>query len=350
MELSDDSEVSPIRAPHGNVISRPLLSVEHLTVKFRTDEGELTAVDDVSYSMAEGGIMVLLGESGSGKSVSMRAVMGLLPAPPAEVTGRILVRGEDMQTLSNSERRALRGRRIALVPQDAQSALNPVLTVGWQIGEMLRVHGRAGRREARRAAIELMELVHIPDAAYRADQYPHEFSGGMRQRVTIAMAIALKPDLIIADEPTTALDVTTQSQILRLLQELHQDHGVSIILITHDFGVAAEIADRVAVMYAGNIVEIGPAKEVLRNASHPYTLGLRNSIPLVSGSGHLEPLKGMPPDLLHRPAGCPFHPRCSWAQAGLCDENRPDLIEVRNRQVACFRSDEVLAADSDQNE
>ena len=348
MDVSFGAEASSPGERDGHPSSGPLLSVEDLTVKFHTDEGDLTAVDGVSYSVAKGEILVLLGESGSGKSVSVRAVMGLLPSPPAQVTGRIIFRGRDMQGMSNRDRRDTRGRRIALVPQDAQSALNPVFTVGWQIGEMLRVHQGANRQDARQAAIDLMQLVHIPAAAQRVDQYPHEFSGGMRQRVAIAMGIALKPDLIIADEPTTALDVTTQSQILGLLKELHTDHRVSIILITHDFGVAAEIADRVAVMYAGNIVELGRAEEVLRWANHPYTLGLRKSIPLASGSGRLEPLKGMPPDLLHRPSGCPFHPRCNWAQPGLCDEDRPELIEIRNRQVACFRADEVGLANSDE--
>ncbi|MGH8898344.1 MAG: ABC transporter ATP-binding protein [Egibacteraceae bacterium] len=321
-----------------------LLEVEDLHVEFRTRRGVVRAVNGISYTLDERETLAILGESGSGKSVSAQAVMGIIDSPPGFVTqGAVRFQGRDLLRIQERERRAIRGQRIAMVFQDALTALNPVFPVGWQIGEMFRVHRGASRREARRKAVELMERVRIPSAAQRVSDYPHQFSGGMRQRVMIAMALALDPDVLIADEPTTALDVTVQAQVMELLAELQAETGMGLILITHDLGVVAGVADRVAVMYAGRIVETGPVRAIYHHPAHPYTQGLMASIPrLDQKGGRLDPINGSPPNLMHIPSGCPFHPRCPYARA-VCAEDLPPLHEVEpGRRSACHFFSEVV--------
>ncbi|MCM4083854.1 ABC transporter ATP-binding protein [Paractinoplanes hotanensis] len=322
----------------------PLLEVEDLSVEFRTRDGVVRAVNSVSYTVLPGETFAVLGESGSGKSVSAQAIMGILDTPPAHVTGgAIRFAGQDLLTVGEQQRRRLRGDRIAMVFQDALTALNPVFTVGWQIAEMLRIHRGCSRAEARRQAAELLDRVRIPAAADRLGDYPHEFSGGMRQRVMIAMALALEPELLIADEPTTALDVTVQAQILELLAELQADNGMALVLITHDLGVVAEVADRIAVMYAGRVVETADASRLFRAPAHPYTEGLLASVPRVSArAGRLEPIGGAPPNLARIPPGCPFHPRCRHRRP-VCRVDDPPLYRVESgRRSACHFFEEVL--------
>ena len=322
-----------------------LLEVDDLQVEFRTDRGVVHAVNGVTYRLEAGETLAILGESGSGKSVSAQAVMGILDSPPGFVTGgRIRYRGRDLLAMPEDEQRALRGEEIAMVFQDALSALNPVFTVGDQIGEMFRAHRRVGRREAKARAVELMDRVRIPNARGRVDDYPHHFSGGMRQRVMIAMALALDPDVLIADEPTTALDVTVQAQIMELLSDLQDETGMGIILITHDLGVVGEVADRVAVMYAGRIVETGDIFGVFSRPAHPYTVGLMNSVPRLDQRGRrLEPIAGAPPSLLRIPSGCPFHPRCPRRRPDPCDTVVPPLYDVGpGRGSACHFAEDVL--------
>jgi oligopeptide transport system ATP-binding protein len=313
----------------------PLLEVRDLHVEFRTREGVARAVNGVSYSVAAGETLAVLGESGSGKSVAAQAVMGILDTPPGLVTeGRILFQGRDLLKVSEAERRKVRGARMAMIFQDALSALNPVLTVGFQLGEMFRVHRGLSRRDAKVRAVELMERVRIPGARERVNDYPHQFSGGMRQRIMIAMALALEPDLIIADEPTTALDVTVQAQVMDLLAELQREYRMGLILITHDLGVVADVADRIAVMYAGRIVETAPVRDLYRRPAHPYTRGLLRSIPRLDRKGReLYAIKGLPPSLLHIPGGCAFHPRCPQAR-DVCRSEVPPLYEVREAERA----------------
>lgn len=321
----------------------PLLEVENLHVEFRIDAGTVQAVNGLSYSLREGQTVAILGESGSGKSVSAQAVMGIIDSPPGYVTqGNVRFRGVELLDLPEKQRRTVRGNRIAMVFQDALTALNPVFTVGWQIGEMFRKHQGASRAEAREKAIGLMERVKIPLARERVNSYPHEFSGGMRQRVMIAMALALDPDILIADEPTTALDVTVQAQIMDLLAELQAETGMGMILITHDLGVVAEVAEHVVVMYAGREVEAGDIGEVYASPTHPYTIGLMASIPRPDlHTGRLEPIRGSPPDLLHIPPGCAFNPRCNYRQQ-LCVDKVPRLQEVGSGRVtACHFWEEV---------
>lgn len=327
-----------------------LLQVDDLSVLFRIEAGVVQAVNGISYYVHPGETIALLGESGAGKSVSARAILRLIPSPPGKITGgRVLYRGRDLLKIPEGELRRLRGREIAFVPQDPLSALNPVYPVGWQIAEVFRVHQGLSIERANKLAIQLMERVRIPDATRRARDYPIQFSGGMRQRVLIAMAMALHPNLLIADEPTTALDVTTQAQILTLLAELQTEYGMGLILITHNFGIVAEFAQRVAVMYAGRFVETGPTRTVLRYPSHPYTLGLKKSLPLIGESRHrLTPIPGNPPDLLNIPAGCPFNPRCNYAQVELCMLDTPSLKPIADRQVACHFAEEVLHAATSQ--
>ncbi|MEU8822580.1 ABC transporter ATP-binding protein [Streptomyces sp. NPDC048636] len=306
-----------------------LLDVQDLRVEFRTRDGVAEAVDGVSYGVDAGRTLAVLGESGSGKSVSAQAVMGILDSPPAFVTGgQVLFRGRDLLTMSPRERRSVRGAAMAMIFQDALSALNPVLTVGAQLAEMYEVHRGMSRKDARARAVELMDRVRIPAAKARVNDYPHQFSGGMRQRIMIAMAIALEPELIIADEPTTALDVTVQAQVMDLLDELRREYAMGLILITHDLGVVADVADSIAVMYAGRVVETAPVKELYRRPAHPYTRGLLDSIPRLDHKGkELYAIKGLPPSLLTVPTGCPFHPRCPRAQE-ICRTERPPLYEV----------------------
>ncbi|MFF8384390.1 ABC transporter ATP-binding protein [Streptomyces kanasensis] len=321
-----------------------LLEVRDLHVEFRTREGVAKAVNGVSYAVDEGETLAVLGESGSGKSVTAQAVMGILDVPPGRITGgRILFQGRDLLTLREEERRKVRGARMAMVFQDALSALNPVLTVGDQLAEMFTVHRGASKKEARARAVELMDRVRIPAALERVGQYPHQFSGGMRQRIMIAMAMALEPALIIADEPTTALDVTVQAQVMELLAELQREMRMGLILITHDLGVVADVADRIAVMYAGRIVETAPVHDLYRAPAHPYTRGLLDSIPRLDQKGReLYAIRGLPPSLTAIPSGCPFHPRCPRAR-DVCRTDVPPLYEVSaERRSACHFWRETL--------
>ena len=326
--------------------SAPLLDVEDLHVEFRTADGVVKAVNGVSYTLEQGETLAILGESGSGKSVSAQAIMGIIDTPPGFITkGSARFRGVDLFDLPEDQRRRVRGARISMIFQDALTALNPVFPVGWQIAEMFRKHQGTSKKDANERAIELMDRVRIPSARQRIDSYPHEFSGGMRQRVMIAMALALDPDVLIADEPTTALDVTVQAQIMKLLSDLQAETGMGLILITHDLGVVAEVADRVAVMYAGRIVETGTTEEIYGTPAHPYTLGLTHSIPRADQKGRkLEPIKGSPPDLLHIPPGCPFHPRCPFARQRCIDEDPPQYrVPGSDRVSACHYVEEVLS-------
>ncbi|MEE1804322.1 ABC transporter ATP-binding protein [Streptomyces sp. NPDC101062] len=309
-----------------------LLEVRDLHVEFHTRDGVAKAVNGVNYSVAAGETLAVLGESGSGKSVTAQAIMGILDMPPGRIPqGEILFRGQDMLKMSNDERRKIRGRKIAMIFQDALSSLNPVLSVGYQLGEMFRVHQGLSKKEAKAKSIELMDRVRIPAAKDRVNDYPHQFSGGMRQRIMIAMALALEPDLIIADEPTTALDVTVQAQVMDLLAELQREFNMGLILITHDLGVVADVADKIAVMYAGRIVETAPVHEIYKRPAHPYTRGLLDSIPRLDQKGHeLYAIKGLPPNLLKIPSGCAFNPRCPSAQ-DICRTEVPALAQVTER-------------------
>ncbi|WP_374986002.1 ABC transporter ATP-binding protein [Streptomyces fradiae] len=321
-----------------------LLEVRDLHVEFRTREGTARAVNGVTYSVDEGETLAVLGESGSGKSVTAQAVMGILDTPPGRITaGQILFQGRDLLTLREDERRRVRGARMAMIFQDALSALNPVLTVGDQLAEMYTVHRGMSKKDARARAVELMDRVRIPAARERVGQYPHQFSGGMRQRIMIAMAMALEPALIIADEPTTALDVTVQAQVMELLAELRRELGMGLILITHDLGVVADVADRIAVMYAGRVVETAPVHDLYKAPAHPYTQGLLDSIPRLDQKGReLYAIKGLPPSLTAIPPGCPFHPRCPRVR-DVCRTDVPPLHEVPgDRHSACHFWRETL--------
>ncbi|MFI7409023.1 ABC transporter ATP-binding protein [Streptomyces sp. NPDC049627] len=306
-----------------------LLEVCDLRVEFRTRDGVAQAVNGVDFAVEAGQTLAVLGESGSGKSVTAQAVMGILDMPPGRITGgEIRFRGRDLLTLKEEERRRLRGTEMAMIFQDALSSLNPVLTVGDQLGEMFVVHRGMSRKDARTRAVELMDRVRIPAAKERVRQYPHQFSGGMRQRIMIAMALALEPALIIADEPTTALDVTVQAQVMDLLAELQREYNMGLILITHDLGVVADVADRIAVMYAGRIVESAPVHDIYKAPAHPYTRGLLDSIPRLDLKGReLYAIKGLPPNLMNTPQGCAFHPRCPMAR-DVCRTDVPPLYEV----------------------
>jgi len=321
-----------------------LLEVEDLRVEFRTRYGVAKAINGVSFDLRQGETLAILGESGSGKSVTAQAIMGILDSPPAFITGgEIRYCGSNILALPEEQRREIRGPEISMVFQDALSSLNPVFPVGWQIAEMFRVHRGTSKKEARQRAVELMERVHIPSAKERVWDFPHQFSGGMRQRVMIAMALALDPDVLIADEPTTALDVTVQAQIMGLLAELQENTGMGLILITHDLGVVAQVADRVAVMYAGKIVETANIDELYKRPAHPYTAGLIASIPRLDQKGKsLEPIGGSPPNLKKIPSGCAFHPRCPRARER-CSQDVPPLYDVGGgRKSACHYYEEVL--------
>ena len=321
----------------------PLLEVENLQVEFRTQDGIAKAVNGVSYSVRAGETLAVLGESGSGKSVTALAIMGILDTPPGYVTGgQVRFRGENIFAYSKEERRKLRGAQMAMIFQDALSALNPTFSVGWQIGEMFRVHQGMSRKDAKLKAIELMDRVKIPSAKERVNDYPHQFSGGMRQRVMIAMSIALNPALLIADEPTTALDVTVQAQVMDLLAELQRESGMGLILITHDLGVVADVADKCAVMYAGRIVEEAAVHDLYGTPAHPYTEGLLKSIPRLDLKGHdIEVIRGLPPTLTRLPSGCAFHPRCP-RKRDRCETDNPPLYPVPvGRGSACHYWEEV---------
>ncbi|HEX6517954.1 MAG TPA: ABC transporter ATP-binding protein [Nocardioidaceae bacterium] len=309
----------------------PYLVVEDLTVRFPTADGIVQAVTGLSYSLEQGRTLGIVGESGSGKSVSSMAIMGLHDYKRTQMSGSIKVGGREIIGLSNNEMRAIRGGEVAMIFQDPLSSLHPFYSIGFQIAEAYRAHNNVSKAKARAKAIEMLDRVGIPQARNRVDDYPHQFSGGMRQRAMIAMALANDPKLLIADEPTTALDVTVQAQILDLLQELQRDFNSAIIIITHDLGVVAEMADEVLVMYAGRAVEHGPTKEILTHPEMPYTWGLLSSVPDVSAdtSSQLIPIPGNPPSLLNPPSGCPFHPRClhrSKVPGDLCRTTLPELV------------------------
>ncbi|MFD5894430.1 ABC transporter ATP-binding protein [Streptomyces sp. NPDC060366] len=321
-----------------------LLEVRDLQVEFHTRDGVVKAVNGVSYSVDAGETLAVLGESGSGKSVTAQAIMGILDMPPGRITGgEVLFKKQDLLRLKEDRRRKIRGADMAMIFQDALSSLNPVLSVGAQLGEMFIVHRGMSRKEARAKSVELMDRVRIPAAKERVNDYPHQFSGGMRQRIMIAMAMALEPSLIIADEPTTALDVTVQAQVMELLGELRREFDMGLILITHDLGVVADVADRIAVMYAGRIVESAPVHDIYKAPAHPYTRGLLDSIPRLDQKGReLYAIKGLPPNLQRIPAGCAFNPRCPRAQ-DICRTDVPPLFEVdENRRSACFFWRETL--------
>ena len=323
----------------------PVLVVEDLQVEFRTREGVAKAVNGVSYTVDAGETLAVLGESGCGKSVTAQAIMGILDTPPGYVTGgSVRFKGIDLLQLPEKERRTYRGESIAMIFQDALSALNPVYSVGRQIAEMFQVHRGMSRKDGLKKAVELMDLVRIPAAAERVNDYPHQFSGGMRQRIMIAMSIALEPQVLIADEPTTALDVTVQAQVMELMADLQREMNTALILITHDLGVVADVADRIAVMYAGRIVEKAPVTDIYHNPAHPYTKGLLDSIPRVDSKGtELYAIKGLPPNLTRVPPGCSFNPRCRFARDECRQGDAPPLTTLSDeRDVACYYYQEVL--------
>lgn len=313
-----------------NLSHQPLLEVSHLYTSFFSDKGEIRAVEDVSFSIQSGQTLALVGESGCGKSVTALSIMQLLDHPGRVVGGKIVFQGRDVLTLSDKDIRKIRGKHIGMVFQEPMTSLNPVFTIGDQIGEVLEIHTTLSKQEVRKEVIRLLEKVHIPSAEQRIDQYPHEMSGGMKQRVMIAMALACKPDLLIADEPTTALDVTIQAQILELLKELQQEMGMAILLITHNLGVVAQFAQEVIVMYASRIVERASVEKLFANPSHPYTRALLRSLPKPGGRDtRLESIPGTVPSPLVYPKGCHFSTRCPEI-LDCCAEKEPPLIEVES--------------------
>ena len=329
---------------HKQQVGETLLEVADLSVEFRTDRGVVKAVQSVSFNLHAGETLAIIGESGSGKSVTAQAIMGIVPSPPGVVKAdSIKFRGQNLADLPDTERRKVRGQEIAMIFQDPLTALNPVYSVGKQIGEMFRVHRGASKREAKEAAIELMEQVRIPEARRRVGDYPHQFSGGMRQRVMIAMSLALDPAVLIADEPTTALDVTVQAQIMELLARLQEEHNMGLILITHDLGVVASVADTVQLMYAGGVVEKANADDFYAAHAHPYAEGLMASIPsLISDDERLLPIQGAPPSLINLPSGCTFHPRCPYAiERCVAEVPRLRSISGYSGLVSCHRAEEV---------
>ncbi|RZS37048.1 oligopeptide transport system ATP-binding protein [Herbihabitans rhizosphaerae] len=336
------STVDYSNGDHSN--SELLLEVDDLWLEFRTSDGVAKVLNGVSYNVHAGETLAVLGESGSGKSVTAQAIMGIVDMPPGVITGgEIRYHGEDLLKLSDTRRREIRAEGISIIFQDALSSLNPVYTVGFQIGEQLRLRRGMSRKEAQKRAIELLDMVKIPNAKGRVKQYPHEFSGGMRQRAMIAMSLALDPEVLIADEPTTALDVTVQAQIMDLLKEIQVERQMGLILITHDLGVVAEVADKIAVMYAGRIVERAAATELYRMPGHPYTLALMDSMPRLDQRGQtLNTIKGLPPSLLNIPPGCPFAPRCPRAQ-DICTVELPESKDLGlGRTSACHFAEELV--------
>ena len=318
----------------------PLLSVENLRVEFATDAGPIAAVDGIDLAIERGRTLALVGESGCGKSMTALAIMGLVPEPPGRVAAdHIRFDGTELTALSRAERRNYRGNKIAMIFQEPMTSLNPAFTIGDQIGEGLMRHRGLSPRDAKGAAIELLRRVHVPAPEKRADEYPHRLSGGMRQRAMIAMALACSPALLIADEPTTALDVSIQAQILDLLREVRETTGTAVLLITHNLGVVAEVADEVAVMYAGRIVERAPVTELFANPQHPYTIGLLGAVPRLSGGRErLATIAGNVPDPLHLPRGCRFAPRCPFAEPA-CRATDPNFRELApGHRAACLRA------------
>ncbi len=324
------------RVLHEQKTDGPLLEIRNLKAHFDTDDGVVRAVDDVSFEIHRGEVFSVVGESGSGKSVTAMSILGLIPTLEV-ASGEILWKGENLLEFSEEEMGAIRGNEIAMIFQDPLTALNPVHTVGRQVGEMARIHEGLNKKDAMARAIEMLDLVGIPEPHKRAHQYPHEFSGGMRQRAMIAMAVTCNPDLLIADEPTTALDVTVQAQVLEALVAIKDEIDSAIMLITHDLGVVAGLSDKVMVMYAGRQAELGTVDEVFYETRHPYTLGLLGSIPRLEQDqgGPLIPIPGSPPSLINRPSGCPFHPRCAFREVpGRCDQDVPDMRPVTSAEHA----------------
>ncbi len=329
-------------------MARKLLSVRDLKTSFFTHVGEVKAVRGISFDVNEGEVLGIVGESGSGKSVTSLSIMGLLQYPGRVVDGEILLNGEDILTYSKDQMRKVRGKEIAMIFQDPMTSLNPVYTIGNQVMEMILEHEKMTKREARARAIEMLKLVGIPAAEKRIDSYPHEFSGGMRQRVMIALALSCNPKLLIADEPTTALDVTIQAQILSLIKSLNKQFGMTTMLITHDLGVVATVCDKVAVMYGGLIMEYGTADEIFYHPRHPYTMGLLGSIPHVDGGEkrRLIPIDGTPPDLINPPKGCPFSTRCKYCM-NVCTQEQPPYFAEDKHRTMCWMLDADAPKDSD---
>ena len=338
-------ETPAVKRPMGD----PVLSIKDLAVQFTTDDGTVRAVDGITYDVYPGETLGIVGESGSGKSVSTMSILGLIPQPPGKiVSGEANFKGRDLLKLSKKEIRRVRGNEMAIIFQDPMTSLNPVLKIGYQLGEAIRAHHpKAKDDEVREKVIGLLRTVGIPEPERRYAQYPHEFSGGMRQRAMIAMAISNNPSLLIADEPTTALDVTIQAQILTVLKKAQDETNAATIMITHDLGLIAELADRVIVMYAGKIVELGDVRTIFAAPRHPYTVGLMESLPrLTVDEDWLRPIPGQPPSLINRPPGCPFHPRCFLSQGrARCREEEPPLKPVAAgigpHLSACHFSDEL---------
>jgi oligopeptide transport system ATP-binding protein len=330
----------------------PILEVKNLKTQFFTQDGVVRAVDDVSFYVMPGETLGVVGESGSGKSITGLSIMRLIPSPPGKiVNGEVLFQGKDILKMSDEQVRSIRGNDIAMIFQDPMTSLNPVLTINRQISESLQLHMGMNKSQAKNRAIELLKMVGIPNAAERVDQYPHQFSGGMRQRVMIAMALSCNPKLLIADEPTTALDVTIQAQILDLMRNLQTETGTGVLMVTHSMGVVAGMADRVQVMYAGHIVETATTTEIFANPRHPYTVGLMKSIPRLDArtKEKLQPIRGLPPDLIDLPDMCPFVPRCNYAREK-CEQKNPSLQEVAPGHFsACWFWEEVHR-DDDQEE
>jgi oligopeptide/dipeptide ABC transporter ATP-binding protein len=332
--------------------TEPLLSIRDLAVEFYTDDGVVHAVDGISYDVLPGETLGIVGESGSGKSVSTMALLGLIPQPPGRIaSGTAMFKGKDLLKMKRSELQHFRGDEVAMVFQDPMTSLNPVLKVGYQLGEAIKTHyPKEPNDKVRSRVVDLLRLVGVPNPDVRVNQYPHEFSGGMRQRAMIAMSIANSPSLLIADEPTTALDVTIQAQVLEVLKTVQEETGAATILITHDLGIVAEMCERVIVMYAGRIVESGDVHTIFQAPRHPYTVGLMDSLPkLTEDEEWLRPIPGSPPSLISRPSGCAFHPRCFLTQGRVrCREEVPELkrAEGTAHLAACHYSDELIGQKS----
>jgi oligopeptide transport system ATP-binding protein len=328
----------------------PILEIKNLKTRFYTQDGVVKAVNDVSYTMNRGEILGVVGESGCGKSVHALSMMQLIPNPPGKITnGEVWLDGQDLLKLNEEKMQKVRGREIAMIFQDPMTSLNPVFTIGFQITEALLLHNDMTKREANHRAGELLDLVGIPGAAARLNDYPHQFSGGMRQRAMIAMGLSCEPKLLIADEPTTALDVTIQAQIIDLVKKLQEELGMAIMWITHDLGVVAELAHTINVMYAGSIIETGKIRNIYKNTRHPYTIGLLGSLPRLDDSPGTEliSIPGLPPDLVALPEGCPFAARCGY-RTDYCLNEIPPLVEVdgEDHSVACWRWEEIAGMGS----
>jgi oligopeptide transport system ATP-binding protein len=321
-----------------------LLEVRDLVTRFYTEEGVVHAVNSISYSLDEGESMALVGESGCGKSVSVLSMMRLIPSPPGKIErGEVIFAGRDLLKIPDEEMRTIRGREMAMIFQDPMTSLNPVFTIGRQMTEGVKMHMGLTNSQAKTRAVDMLKLVGIAEAEDRLSDYPHQFSGGMRQRVMIAIALSCNPSLLIADEPTTALDVTIQAQIVDLVKRLQREFGMAIIWITHDLGVVAGMVEKVAVMYAGHLVELAEVKDLYRERRHPYTRGLLESIPKLhhDNAARLATIKGLPPDLLNEPASCPFLPRCPFAVERCTEENPPLMQSGRNHYTACWQWEEM---------